>query len=191
MCRHLVFVLCFILACVVRAEELRGRVVHVSDGDTVTLEDHQGQRHVIRLATIDAPELGQPHGQAARKHLVRLALNKTALVLTQRSDAHGRRVGKLMLAPAKCKHCALTQDAGLAQLEAGHAWWYRDYKHEQTLHDQAYYEYAEFDARQRRLGLWQDGTAVAPWEWRKQHRPMTDRGKIEDQAHRSLHVSHI
>lgn len=159
--------LAWAMAC---AEDLRGKVVHVHDGDTVTLEDAQGQRHQVRLATIDAPEIGQAFGQASRKHLSHMAIGRQARVTDLRTDVHGRKLGKLMLRPPQCAKCDFTRDAGLAQLEAGFAWWYREFKQEQTLSDQGYYEYAEFDAKSRRMGLWLDDRPVPPWEWRKQNK---------------------
>ncbi len=41
------------------AETIAGRVVGISDGDTVTVLDGQNVQHKIRLAGIDAPEKGQ------------------------------------------------------------------------------------------------------------------------------------
>ena len=60
------------------------------------------------------------------------------------------------------------QDVGLKQVSDGMAWWYRRYAHEQSLADRVAYEQAEVLARNRRVGLWVDGDAVPPWEWRKQ-----------------------
>jgi endonuclease YncB( thermonuclease family) len=44
------------LALTVHAELLPGRVVGVSDGDTITLLDSNHSQHKIRLTGIDAPE---------------------------------------------------------------------------------------------------------------------------------------
>jgi len=53
-------------------ERITGRVVAVHDGDTVTLLDRSNTQHRIRLAQIDAPEIGhgkgdpgQPFGKAS------------------------------------------------------------------------------------------------------------------------------
>ena len=54
------------------ADQLQGRVVKVSDGDTVTVLDEQRQQHVIRLAGIDAPEKSQPNGQKSKAFSLRL-----------------------------------------------------------------------------------------------------------------------
>lgn len=150
-----------------RAAGLAGKVVSVDSGDTVTVEDRQGVQHRVRLHAIAAPEPRQAFADESRRALGKLLQGKRVVVETLREDAYGRSIGKLLTAPAHCGTCPPSRDAGLAQLEAGLAWWYREERREQTLHDQGYYEYAEFDARTRRLGLWRDEAPVSPWEWRK------------------------
>jgi endonuclease YncB( thermonuclease family) len=46
------------------------------------------------------------------------------------------------------------RDVGLAQLDAGLAWWYRKYAHEQLPRDRVVYESAEDRAAADRIGLW-------------------------------------
>ena len=60
----LFIVLC--LATCVHAVELRGKIVGVSDGDTVTVLDAERHQHKVRLAGIDAREKAQPFGQASK-----------------------------------------------------------------------------------------------------------------------------
>lgn len=45
------------------ADTLHGRVVGVSDGDTVTVLDEYNKQNKIRLSGIDAPEKAQAYGQ--------------------------------------------------------------------------------------------------------------------------------
>ncbi len=151
------------------ADTLAGRVVDVGDGATVTVLDNAGARHKVRLAAIDAPEARQPFGKESRAHLSGLVLGKEARIEWRQHDRYGRVVGKLMVQAPDCPTCAPTRDAGLAQLEAGLAWWYREDRRQQSLEDQGYYEYAEFDARNRRIGLWQDEAPLPPWEWRRKN----------------------
>jgi hypothetical protein len=47
--------------------ELSGRVVRVSDGDTLVLLDASNTQHKIRLAGIDCAERKQPFGQRAKQ----------------------------------------------------------------------------------------------------------------------------
>ena len=58
------------------------------------------------------------------------------------------------------------QDANLAQVKAGMAWWCRKYQKEQTPRQRAEYEAAEATAKSGRVGLWDDADAVPPREWR-------------------------
>ena len=62
----------FLLAAAVAMADLSGRVVAVTDGDTIKLLDADQIEHKIRLTGIDAPERGQPYGNASRKHLADL-----------------------------------------------------------------------------------------------------------------------
>jgi endonuclease YncB( thermonuclease family) len=153
------------------ADTLAGRVVAVADGDTITIRDGGRHRHTVWLAGIDAPKSKQPFAQASKQHLTQLVSDKDVSVEWQSRDRYGRIVGKVTLAAPDCPGCTTRLDAGLAQLEAGMAWWDRDYRRQQTLEDQGRYEYAEFDARMKRVGLWQDPTPIPPAEWRKRETP--------------------
>ena len=62
------------------------------------------------------------------------------------------------------------RDVGLAQLDAGLAWWFRKYAHEQLPRDRVDYEAADDGAATDRIGLWQDANAMPPWEGRHMHR---------------------
>ena len=48
---------------------LTGKVVALTDGDALTIEDDAKTPHKIRLAGIDAPELAQAFGTKARDAL--------------------------------------------------------------------------------------------------------------------------
>jgi endonuclease YncB( thermonuclease family) len=151
------------------ADTVAGRVSDVSDGATLTVTDKAGVRHKIRLAAIDAPESRQPYSKESKQHLSAMVSGKEVTVEWRKQDRYGRIIGKLTLQTPPCATCPKTLDAGLAQLEAGLAWWDREARREQSLSDQGYYEYAEFDAKARRIGLWQDAAPMPPWEWRKKN----------------------
>jgi endonuclease YncB( thermonuclease family) len=44
-----------------------GRVVGVSDGDTITVLDDAKTQHKVRFAGIDAPEKGQAFGERSKQ----------------------------------------------------------------------------------------------------------------------------
>ena len=73
----------------------------------------------------------------------------------------------LITDPACQRQCPKTLDAGLAQVTAGLAWWYRKYAKEQSAEDAQRYELAEQEARSHGVGLWSDGQPMPPWDWRK------------------------
>lgn len=164
----LVFLVCAILCGSARAETLAGRVTHVIDGDTVSLEA-EGQMHRVRLQGIDAPEFDQPFGDTARLHLAALLLDKPVRLETGKKDKYGRLLGKIWVQPADCRRCGKTLDANLAMLTVGLAWWYRYYKNELSPEDRGQYEFAEYEAKGKRAGLWQDENPTPPWDWPRGH----------------------
>lgn len=137
---------------------LTGKVVKVADGDTVTVLDADRVQHRVRVAGIDAPESGQPFGQAAKTALSQRVAGRMVEVEWHKRDQYERLIGKVI--------CDGT-DAGLAQVRAGLAWWYRRFATEQTPVDRAIYEAAETRAKATRMGLWSSPDPVAPWDWRK------------------------
>jgi endonuclease YncB( thermonuclease family) len=48
------------------ASILEGTVVKITDGDSITVLDSNREQHKVRIAGIDAPEKGQPFGNASR-----------------------------------------------------------------------------------------------------------------------------
>jgi endonuclease YncB( thermonuclease family) len=136
-------------------ERLYGRVVRVTDGDTLTLRTSLSEKHIIRLHGIDAPERDQNHGAAALRHLWRLVYGRQVAVVIEDHDDYGRLVGTVYLEG---------QDVNLAMVSGGHAWWYRQYAKART--DLAG---AEAAARGSGTGLWSGGNAVPPWTWRRRN----------------------
>jgi micrococcal nuclease len=147
-----------LLASAAAAVEFRGRVVGVTDGDTLTVL-RNGRAERIRLRGIDAPEQGQAFGQRAKQFASALAFDKTVTVLVRERDRRGRTIADVMLPDGR--------QLGRELVRAGYAWWYRRYS---TDPDLAALESA---ARASRAGLWSDAHPVAPWEWRRSRRPGT------------------
>jgi endonuclease YncB( thermonuclease family) len=168
----LVFLWCCVAWQVARAETLAGRVVKVIDGDTVEVIDLHRQRFRVRLSWSDAPEKGQPHGSLSTRSLRALVYRKPVTVDWYKKDEYHRLIGQLWVAPgdscpSAAATCTHTLDVALAQIEAGMAWHYRHYAHEQTAEQRTHYARAEEQARERRAGLWGARVkAIAPWVWR-------------------------
>lgn len=135
----------------VLATGLHGRVIGVSDGDTLTLLVEQ-KPIKIRLTEIDAPEKSQAFGQKSKQSLSELCFQKDALVVTKKSDKYGRLLGRIY-----CDEI----DANAEQIRRGMAWVYDKYVSDNSL-------YADQDeARDAKLGLWADDNPQAPWDWRQ------------------------
>ncbi|NMG17687.1 thermonuclease family protein [Aromatoleum bremense] len=143
------------------AETLTGRIVGVSDGDTVTLLDINKQQHKIRLQGIDAPEKRQPFGHVSRQHLAGLVFSRQVVANCGKADRYKREV---------CTIAVDGVDANLAQVAAGLAWHYKQYQKEQRPENRVSYAAAEDRARSGKTGLWSDRKPQAPWEFRKAKR---------------------
>ncbi len=94
-----VIALCFLpfLSLATPANTLTGKVVKITDGDTLYVLDTNYKEHKIRLAGIDAPERKQAYGLASRKHLASIVAGKQVRVEYQKRDRYGRIVGKVLL----------------------------------------------------------------------------------------------
>jgi endonuclease YncB( thermonuclease family) len=169
--RILIAIGALLLATSARAEIVTAEVVHVADGDTITILDDTKTEHRVRLSGIDAPEKGQPFGDASRKHLSSLVARKVVNVDWYKRDKYGRLVRKVWVAsPDSCldarRDCPRTLDAGLAQITAGLAWHFKKYVSEQAREDRAAYANAESEARGAQRGLWRDPAPLASREYR-------------------------
>jgi endonuclease YncB( thermonuclease family) len=136
----------------VAASDMTGTVVGVHDGDTITVRaDWRTVR--IRLACIDAPELGQSFGARAKQRLSDLAMRRTVRVEVVDKDSYGRLVGRVSVDG---------DDLNLAMVQSGLAWHYRYHcPNDTALAD------AERKARVERRGLWADPHPVQPHRWRR------------------------
>lgn len=131
---------------------LEGRVVGISDGDTLTVLDGAKKMHKIRLAYIDAPESAQAFGQAAKRQLSNICFDRQAKVVVVDTDRYQRAVGLVA-----CDGV----NANRSMVEAGLAWVYRRYAPVTTS-----WSAFEVDARRARRGLWSDASPIAPWDYR-------------------------
>jgi endonuclease YncB( thermonuclease family) len=138
---------------IARAAELTGRVVGVTDGDTLTLLTDDKQQVRIRLAEIDAPESSQPWGARAKDALSALILSQRVRVTYTGKDQYGRTLGRVYVSG---------RDVNLQMVRMGDAWAYRQY-----MTDSAFFG-VESEARFKKSGLWSLPVRqrVAPWDWR-------------------------
>ena len=133
------------------AQEFRGKVVGVTDGDTITvLQDRTPVK--VRLNGIDAPEQGQPFGERAKQFASALCFGDEVTIKTSGTDKYGRTLGDVVLVDGRI----LNQEL----VKAGMAWHYKEYSKDETLAK------LEKEAKEKKIGLWSDPHAIAPWEWR-------------------------
>ncbi|HLE64214.1 MAG TPA: thermonuclease family protein [Pyrinomonadaceae bacterium] len=146
------------------SKEIRGIVIAVADGDTLTVLDMANRQHRVRLKGIDAPEDSQAFSSVARQALVSLTFHRAVLVQYDDFDVFGRALGKVLLEDRDINH-QLLQD--------GVAWLYREYESDLPAQDRNAYRQAELSARTAGRGLWTDKNPMPPWEYRKLHRDRT------------------
>lgn len=130
--------------------DLTGRVVSVTDGDTLAILVDQ-KRITIRLDGIDAPEKSQAFGTRSRQSLADLVFGKSVRVVTKSKDRYGRTIGVVYLDD---------MNVNAKQIENGLAWHYKKYSKDPDL------DRLERESRAARRGLWSDPAPVEPWNFR-------------------------
>jgi endonuclease YncB( thermonuclease family) len=139
------------------AHEIHGRVVSVTDGDTIKVLSAKNTQTTIRLDGVDAPEKSQPFGGASKKALAKKIADRDVLVLSKEKDRYGRTIGVVMLDG---------RNINREMVAEGYAWAYLKYLTDQRLIE------LESEAKASKRGLWalQPDQVQAPWEWRSARR---------------------
>lgn len=134
-----------------------GTVHAVLDGDTIRLLTETGRIVQIELYGVDAPEHGQPYGDAATQAVRRAVFRTKVRAVAEGSGPDGRST-----------FVVRTDDYVLNErlLRDGLVWWDR----KQASHDDRYRR-LERKARAKRRGLWAQSDPVPPWRWRGEDRP--------------------
>lgn len=140
------------------ADIINGRVIGVTDGDTIKVLDTDKVEYKIRLAGIDAPEKSQAFGKASKQSLSDLVYGRDVTVDWHKTDRYKRYIGKVILHG---------KDINLVQIKNGMAWYYIKYGPELLSSDQLQYLQAQVHAKADRIGLWADRNPIAPWDFRK------------------------
>ncbi|MBA3593501.1 MAG: thermonuclease family protein [Pseudomonadota bacterium] len=137
------------------AQAWGGTVTRVSDGDTLWVRPASGGKPVkVRIAGIDAPEICQAHGQAARAALAQRLLGRSAEFETRRKDDYGRTVVVL-------RHDG--EDIAEWLVGQGHAWAYGFGRHGGP------YAAQQALAQAAKRGLFADHMALEPRLFRRRH----------------------
>lgn len=175
---RLISLLLFAFHGFVFADEYQAVVIRVSDGDTIEVKYMNGQKDIIRLANIDAPETSchqsnenkfqscvekaQPYGKESKMYLTDLILNHNVIVDVNpdkdQTDYHYRTI-------------ATIYDDGLninlEMVKHGYAWFNSKFgKKQLTIPEYDEYKNAQLSAINEQRGLWADANQLAPWIFR-------------------------
>ena len=135
-----------------------GDTIHVRLPDDVHVEGlGRGSNVKVRIHGIDAPERCQAWGKESTKALRQmLPVGSTAQLTMRGTDRYGRVLADVHVGAS---------DVGAAMVATGNAWNWIDKK------TGGRYANEEMGARKSSTGLWRDGNAVRPRDFRKEHGP--------------------
>ena len=132
-----------------------GVVTYVVDGDTVYVRPLEGgEARNIRLLGMDAPEICQAGGVAARQALQQRLLQRQVRVQSQRKDDYGRDLARVYLG---------REDVGQWMVRHGQAWSYR------FRQEPGPYAAQEQNAKLLGRGLFADPAPEYPGDFRRRH----------------------
>lgn len=134
-------------------QTIKGQVVGVHDGDSITVLAPGKTQLKVRLEGIDAPELKQAFSQQAKQALSDLVFSKKVVLRVTGTDRYRRTLAVVMVG---------NLDVNREMVLRGFAWHFVKYSKDEALGA------AERTAKANRRGLWADPAPVPPWEWRKQ-----------------------
>ena len=134
----------------------QGKVVKVSDGDSLTLFSSDGKFETIRLYGVDSPEYFQEGGIAAYEFTKELVFLQEVKITPINKDQYGRTVALVHLKDGRNLNEEL--------LRSGYAWQYGAYCKEAWC---PAWKLLEIEARQAKKGLWAKAKPTPPWKWRK------------------------
>lgn len=135
---------------------LNGKVVKISDGDTITILTSDNKQIKIRLSGIDCPESRQDFGTKAKQFTSSFCFGKNVRVEIIDHDRYGRSLGYVYDGNGKNLNKEL--------LKAGLAWHYKYFDSSSELAS------LEQLARAKKIGIWSLKNPVAPWDFRRMFR---------------------
>jgi len=135
--------------------QITAKVVGIKDGDTVVVLLDGNIQKTLRLAEVDCPENSQPFGKNAKQFTSSQVFGKMISFIETDTDRYGRTIAKIYY-----DNKYLSAEI----IKAGYGWWYYHYSNDKSLGD------LQENAKQMKLGLWQDYNAMSPWEYRKMQR---------------------
>ncbi|PZQ08890.1 MAG: nuclease [Aliarcobacter butzleri] len=138
-----------------QADVLKGKVVGISDGDTIKILTQDDKLYKIRLNDIDAPEKSQAFGNKSKENLSNYIFGRYVTVEYKNIDRYQRILGTVYYQG---------EDINIQQVKDGFAWVYKQYSNKIE-----YYK-AEVEAKATKRGLWMDNNPIEPWNYRKKNK---------------------
>jgi micrococcal nuclease len=135
------------------AADFHAKVIHITDGDTITVLNDANEQIKIRLNGIDCPEKAQAYGNQAKQFTKDLVAGQMVAIQAYETDRYGRTIGDVTLADGR----NLSQEL----VKAGYAWWFFKYSDDEQL------GILEVQAKIAKMGLWKAKNPVPPWIFRK------------------------
>lgn len=139
-------------------EIIKGKVVDVTDGNTIEIITDENESYKIELARIDCPETEQPYGTEAKHLLEKTIKGKRVEAIIEGKNRWGVRQAVVIVKDET--------DPRLKLLASGLAW---------TSEKNAVpeFEAIRIDAKAHRKGLWKDEKPTPPWIFRRQQTMVT------------------
>lgn len=136
-------------------EQIKGKVVSISSGNLLSVQDHTGKIQLVSLYGIDAPDNEQKMGLQAGKMLAAMVHEKDVEVRVEGMDSKGRPNVEILLNGVS---------VNAAMVKSGSAWVNPETcKASDCSSWSGYQQYAS----QNKKGLWVDPDAEPPWKWRE------------------------
>ncbi|MFW5886455.1 MAG: thermonuclease family protein [Bacteroidota bacterium] len=132
-----------------------GKIIQVIDGDSFIVEMIDGTKEKVTFYGIDAPELDQEYGKAAKNYLKKYLYTMVDLEYKNRNTDAEMMAIVYYLDQEESK-----VNLNYEVVENGLAW-----KNKYTDDNQL--DRIEKKARRKKIGLWKNPRAIEPWEWKE------------------------
>ncbi|HEY3369401.1 MAG TPA: thermonuclease family protein [Prolixibacteraceae bacterium] len=140
------------LSLLISTSSFTGKVIRITDGDTIVILTENNEQVKIRLEGIDCPEHDQDFGTRAKQATSELCFNKEVRIEKSGVDKYGRTLGFVYVGDI-CVNKEL--------LKQGMAWHYKYFNKDLEMAK------LEAEAKKAKIGLWSQPNPVAPWDFRR------------------------
>jgi len=141
-----------LLALISVNDTFKAKVIGITSGDSIVILLDNNTQLKVRLEGIDCPELQQAYGDSAKQATVKLCFKKRVRVEKIGLDGYGRTLAFVYVDDTLCINKEL--------IRLGLAWHYVEFNNDSDLAQ------LETEARNKKVGLWQQPDPEAPWDFR-------------------------